>query len=45
LHLGCQVLNGQGAVMKKLLLAGVAGIALAVGAPANAADLGPRPAW
>jgi len=31
--------------MKKLLLAGVAGIALAVGAPANAADLGPRPTY
>jgi outer membrane immunogenic protein len=31
--------------MKKLLLAGVAGVALAVGAPANAADLGTRPTY
>jgi hypothetical protein len=33
------------AVVKQLLLAGVAGIALVVGAPANAADLGTRPSY
>jgi len=31
--------------MKKFLLAGVASIALSAGAPANAADLAPRPAY
>src|SRR6266545_2878762 len=31
--------------MKRLMLAGVAGIALVAGAPANAADLGARPTY
>jgi hypothetical protein len=31
--------------MKKLLLAGVAGVALVAAAPANAADLGARPTY
>ncbi len=31
--------------MKKLLLTGVAGVALLAGAPAHAADLGPRPTY
>jgi outer membrane immunogenic protein len=42
LYFGSTTLT-QGAIMKKLLFAGVAGVGFVVGAPANAADLGARP--
>src|SRR6266566_419680 len=41
----CQIDRFMETGMKKFLLAGVASIALSAGAPANAADLAPRPAY